>query len=166
MIPMYTTLGMYPPVKFHLLTLPSMATQWAGLTHTEYFRLVVFVDQETADSSVARRMMIETALANGARSILCGGSYAPQLETEFDTVVIEHEIDGTPLCDEERGQVIPTTSHKDEPVGEILWQAAMCVAAHEDFEPQFPHVVVLMLSNDPRLPEVRRIGARIPDSLG
>ncbi len=162
-----TTLGSYHSATFHLLALPSLTSSWPPLPSASYFRLVIFLDVDNIGTDEDRRTLITNALSCGARSVLCGGSYCSRLHDEFDLVLVEDETNGVvAYCDSRAGQFVVTTWHDDEPVDEILWQAA-CLDSHghDDFESDTPQIMIALLANDERIDEIRRIAASLPHSL-
>jgi len=75
------------------------------------------------------------------------------------------EIEGAPYYNDKAGEYILTTWHEDELVDEILWNATSIGCGCDEFESDNPQIIIALLANDRRIPEIHRIARSFPDSL-
>lgn len=161
---MYVPLGEYEGVKYLLAVLPRIDERVPPVPEQAFFRLIIILDDAQISSNETLFRFVSHALQAGARSIACGGSAAERVHDAFDEEIVHQSVIlKSPLCDDDKGECIPTTWHTNSPLDSLLWEGTMCGC--DAFESEHPVVVVLLLNGDPRIAEVEEIARTLPGSL-
>lgn len=118
---------------------------------TPFFHAAILADMNEISSLETLKQCAKDLLDRGARYFVCAGSAADVVHDVVD------ELRATYPYERSEEDCIPTTSHKDEPLSEVVWFTLNAAFASDQFEIQDPSKIFIILRTSRYLTELRRI---------